>query len=86
MFCAEKKLVKPLKSTTLHFPELCAQLFDGTMATGYKSRGTKSHVPAPVVEPHVTKDDEDIGVSGTTSQKPHSKVPCAAKNKRKRTQ
>ncbi|GJZ56851.1 hypothetical protein Tco_0612345 [Tanacetum coccineum] len=24
--------------------------------------------------------------TGTTSQKPHSKVPCAAKNKRKRTQ
>ncbi|GJV46345.1 hypothetical protein Tco_1430881, partial [Tanacetum coccineum] len=29
----KNKLVKPLKSTTLYFPELCAQLFDGTMAT-----------------------------------------------------
>ncbi|PWA75043.1 hypothetical protein CTI12_AA246390 [Artemisia annua] len=43
-------------------------------------------LPTRVVEPHVTEVDDDIGVSGTTSQKPHSKVPCAVKNKRKRTQ
>ncbi|GJU63021.1 L10-interacting MYB domain-containing protein-like protein, partial [Tanacetum coccineum] len=82
----KNKLVKPLKSTTLHFPELCAQLFDGTMATGIKSCGTRSHEPTRVVNPHVIEDGEDIGASGTTSQKPHSKVSCAAKNKRKRTQ
>lgn len=56
------------------------------MATGIKSRGTTSQEPTQVVEPHVTNDNEDIGVSGTTSQKPHLKAPCAAKNKRKRTQ
>nr|GEW49905.1 hypothetical protein [Tanacetum cinerariifolium] len=82
----KNKIVKPLKSTTLHLPELCAQLFDGTMATDIKSYGTRSHEPTQIVEPHVIKNDEDIGVSGTTSQKPQSKVPCSAKNKRKRTQ
>ncbi|GKB15492.1 hypothetical protein Tco_0849415 [Tanacetum coccineum] len=56
------------------------------MATGIKSCGTRSHEPTRVVNPHVIEDGEDIGASGTTSQKPHSKVPCAAKNKRKRTQ
>nr|GEY84626.1 hypothetical protein [Tanacetum cinerariifolium] len=70
----KNKLVKPLKSMTLHFHELCAQLFDGTMANGIKSCGTRSHETTHVVEPHVIEDDEDIGVSGTTSQKPQSKV------------
>ncbi|GKA61930.1 endoglucanase 8-like protein, partial [Tanacetum coccineum] len=72
-----------------HDPSLsrtCAQLFDGIMATGIKSCGTRSHEPTRVVEPHVIEDDEVIGVLGTTSQKPHSKVHCAAKNKRKRAQ
>ncbi|GJX01217.1 putative reverse transcriptase domain-containing protein [Tanacetum coccineum] len=48
--------------------------------------GTRSHEPTRVVEAHVIEDDEVIGVLGTTSQKPHSKVHCAAKNKRKRAQ
>nr|GEY29186.1 myb/SANT-like domain-containing protein [Tanacetum cinerariifolium] len=70
----KNKLVKPLKSTSLYFPELYTQLFDGTMATDIKSYGTSSHEPTRVVEPHVIEDDKDIGTSGTTSQKPHSKV------------
>lgn len=56
------------------------------MSTGIKSCGTGSREPTRVVEPRVIEDDEDIGVSANTSQKPHSKVRCAAKNKRKRTQ
>ncbi|PWA48041.1 hypothetical protein CTI12_AA494480 [Artemisia annua] len=56
------------------------------MATGIKNGGTRSHEPTRVVKPHVIEDSEDISISATTSQKPNSKVPCAAKNKRKRTQ
>ncbi|GJZ70206.1 Myb/SANT-like domain-containing protein [Tanacetum coccineum] len=86
----KNKNVKPLKTTTLHFPKLCAQLFDGTMATGIKTCGTRSKEHVRVVEPHVVEDYDDTEVPNTSSSKATSKapskVPCTVKNKRKRRQ
>ncbi|PWA50636.1 myb/SANT-like domain-containing protein [Artemisia annua] len=85
----KNKNVKPLRSTSLHFPKLCAKRFDGTMATGIKSGGTRSNIRVvePVDEPHVVEDDYDTEVPNTNTSKAtskaHSKVPCAPKNKRK---
>ncbi|GJV76337.1 hypothetical protein Tco_1507921 [Tanacetum coccineum] len=52
----KNKNVKPLKTTVLHFPELCAQLFDGTITTGIKGGGLSSHEPVYVGEPHMVED------------------------------
>ncbi|GJS69603.1 Myb/SANT-like domain-containing protein, partial [Tanacetum coccineum] len=86
----KNKNVKPLKTTTLHFLKLYAQLFDGTMATGIKSYGTRSNEHARVVKPHVVEDNDDIEVPNTSSSKATSKAPskdhCAVKNKKKRRQ
>lgn len=68
----KNKNVKSLMSTTLPFPELCAQLFDGTLATGANSYGPSSTEPMPVVEPHVVEDDEETEVPNTQP----SKAPC----------
>ncbi|GJW82627.1 Myb/SANT-like domain-containing protein [Tanacetum coccineum] len=82
----KNKNVKPLKTTVLHFPELCAQLFDGTMATGIKGGGPSSHEPVYVGEPHMVDDADATKVPYTESSKATSKAPCAVKNKRKRRQ
>ncbi|PWA93318.1 hypothetical protein CTI12_AA071570 [Artemisia annua] len=82
----KNKNVKPLKTTVLHFPELCAQLFDGTMATGVKSCGPSLHEPVRAGEPHVVEDDHETEVPNTESSKATSKSSCVVKNKRKRKQ
>ncbi|GJS88081.1 Myb/SANT-like domain-containing protein [Tanacetum coccineum] len=82
----KNKNVKPLKTTVLHFPELCAQLFDGTMATGIKGGGPSSHEPVYVGEPHMVEDADATKVPNTKSSKATSKAPCAVKNKRKHRQ
>ncbi|GJX23779.1 putative reverse transcriptase domain-containing protein [Tanacetum coccineum] len=82
----KNKNVKPLKITVLHFLELCAQPFDGTMATGVKGGGPSSHEPVYVGEPHMVEDADATKVPNTESSKATSKAPCVIKNKRKRRQ
>nr|GEV75192.1 hypothetical protein [Tanacetum cinerariifolium] len=78
--------VKPLMTTVLYFLELCAQLFDGTMATGIKGGGPSSHEPVYVGEPHMIEYADATKVPNTESSKSTSKAPCVVKNKRRRRQ
>ncbi|CAH9140541.1 unnamed protein product, partial [Cuscuta epithymum] len=43
----KNKYIETLRTTSLPFPELCAQLFDGSVATGVESWGPTSVEPMP---------------------------------------
>ncbi|CAH9104904.1 unnamed protein product, partial [Cuscuta epithymum] len=43
----KNKYIETLRTTSLPFPELCAQLFDGSVATGVESWGPTSTEPMP---------------------------------------
>lgn len=77
-------------TTTLPFPNLCAQLYDGTLATGIKGHGPSSIPSVRVVEPHVIEEDDDIEVLNTEPPKDPSSSrkpdPPTIKNKSKRKQ
>nr|XP_043615632.1 L10-interacting MYB domain-containing protein-like [Erigeron canadensis] len=69
----KNKHVEFLRNTTLPFPDLCAKLFDGAMATGIKSWGPSSNEPMPrdephVVEPIVNEEEQDPDILEYTPQ------------------
>ncbi|PWA40334.1 Myb DNA-bind domain-containing protein [Artemisia annua] len=79
--------VEGLRKTTLPFPDLCAQLFDGAMSTGIRSWGPSSHEPMPRDEPLVIEDDQEIEIVETSQPIPVATQslshPPAEKTKRK---
>ncbi|KAJ9538368.1 hypothetical protein OSB04_031101 [Centaurea solstitialis] len=58
--------VESLRTTSLPFPDLCAQLFEGGVSTGVASFGPSSKDPEPSVEPFHVHDVEEVEV--VTSQ------------------
>ncbi|CAH9112901.1 unnamed protein product, partial [Cuscuta epithymum] len=75
----KNKYVETLKTTSLPFPELCAQLFDGSVATGAEGWGPSAVEPmshghtstenTPSQSPFVVEDEDEVqgGQSVSTS-------------------
>ncbi|CAI9302966.1 unnamed protein product [Lactuca saligna] len=59
----KNKYVETLRNTSLLFPDLCAQLFDGVMTNGIKSLEPISAEPITAI---VVKDDEEIEIPKDT--------------------
>ena len=60
--------MESLRTTSLPFPELCAQLFEGGVSTGVGSFGPSSNDPEPTVEPFHVHNLEEETVEVVTSQ------------------
>ncbi|KAJ9545425.1 hypothetical protein OSB04_025132 [Centaurea solstitialis] len=60
------RYVESLRTTSLSFPDLCAQLFEGGVSTGVASFGPSSKDPEPSVEPFHVHNVEEVEV--VTSQ------------------
>lgn len=75
----KNRYIETLRNTSLLFPDLCAQLFDGVMSTDIKTSGPISVEPITTIGPHIVEDDEDIEIpkdtmdSGTSSSS-HSPI------------
>ncbi|KAI3778684.1 hypothetical protein L2E82_08067 [Cichorium intybus] len=55
----KNRYVETLRNTSMPFPDLCAQLLDGTMSTGIKSWGSSSVEPyIPTFESQSVEDEE----------------------------
>ncbi|XP_071740232.1 uncharacterized protein [Rutidosis leptorrhynchoides] len=79
--CKANKYCESLRTTQLLYPTLCAQLFDGVVATGIQSYGPHSTAPMPevqVVDPVEVEQVEEEGVQQMTSSS------CSQVKKRKR--
>lgn len=83
------RYVESLRTTSLPFPELCAQLFEGGASTGIECNEPFSNDPEPSTEPLCLQNKEEVEISDSqyTSSIPasssHSEV---RKNKRKGNQ
>ncbi|KAJ9564195.1 hypothetical protein OSB04_000161 [Centaurea solstitialis] len=67
------RYVESLRTTSLPFPDMCAQLFEGGMSVGLGGHGPGSKDPLPTTEPFVVINDEAASSDQVTSRAPVAK-------------
>ncbi|KAI3734087.1 hypothetical protein L6452_13548 [Arctium lappa] len=70
------RYVESLRTTSLPFPELCAQLFEGGLSTGVGSFGPSSNDPEPTTEPFHVHNIEEVEI---VSSQPISSNPASSR-------
>ena len=61
VFTQKNRYIETLRTTPMPFPDLCEQLFDGTMSTGIKSWGPSSNEPCiPTFDPPIVVEDDGL--------------------------